>query len=537
MKTKLLNVGLLAFTMLFTSAFAFSQGTVEQKRTVSDFNAIEVGGAFKVTLSQGNENAVTVISDEENIDRIITEVSANTLEIYARGIRNASKLEVNITCKTLERLEISGAAQVSTTGMLAAENFVLEASGASKATLTLNVNTMKSEISGAADVKLSGNANNLNSEVSGAGHLKATELETSSAKLEVSGAANAKINAKDEVEAEVTGAGSFNNIANPPIQRIEKNGTIEIQRRRIEEKSRELEEQARELEEQAREIENNISVPPIPPVPPVIIDDSETITEYNADSTRIIIRKHKHHRDNDHSIVILGDKKIIVDDEGIKYEKDKHKNEFNGHWGGLDLGINGYLTSDNDMEMADKYEYLDLKYEKSINVDINLYEQNINLINNHLGLITGIGLTYNNYRFDNNTVLVSDTNIVYGFVDNTATSNYKKTKLLVNYLTVPLLLEYQTNDRTDVNSFHITAGLIGGIRYGSHTKIVLSDGKMTKNHDDFHLNPFKLDATARIGWGLVNLYGTYSLTTLFKDGKDPELYPFSLGIAFDVNNW
>jgi hypothetical protein len=52
-----------------------------------------------------------------------------------------------------------------------------------------------------------------------------------------------------------------------------------------------------------------------------------------------------------------------------------------------------------------------------------------------------------------------------------------------------------------------------------------------KNRDDFHLHPFKMDATARIGWGWINLFGTYSLTSLFKEDKYPELYPFTAGIT------
>ena len=186
--------------------------------------------------------------------------------------------------------------------------------------------------------------------------------------------------------------------------------------------------------------------------------------------------------------------------------------------------------------MPAEYKYLDLHYEKSVNVDINFFEQNINLIKRHLGLVTGLGLTFNNYRFDNNVVLVPDSSKIFGYYDNSKES-YKKSKLLVTYLTLPLLLEYQTNNNSNINSFHFTAGVIGGVRIGSHTKNMYDGDKKTKNRDDFYLNPFKVDATARIGWGVLNLYGNYSLTTLFKNDKGPELYPYSIGISFDIDNW
>lgn len=126
--------------------------------------------------------------------------------------------------------------------------------------------------------------------------------------------------------------------------------------------------------------------------------------------------------------------------------------------------------------------------------------------------------------------------------------------MVINYLEVPVLLEFQTNRYRKTNSFHITAGMVFGLRIISHTKRYVNDlnkefllvdlgtgetvltGRSSgdnkpKKWDDFHLNPFKADATVRIGWGWVNLFGTYSITTLFREDKGPELYPFSVGLT------
>ena len=53
-----------------------------------------------------------------------------------------------------------------------------------------------------------------------------------------------------------------------------------------------------------------------------------------------------------------------------------------------------------------------------------------------------------------------------------------------------------------------------------------------KDFDDFYMNPFKWDATVRIGWGFINLFATYSVNTMFKKDKGPELYPWTVGITF-----
>ena len=54
----------------------------------------------------------------------------------------------------------------------------------------------------------------------------------------------------------------------------------------------------------------------------------------------------------------------------------------------------------------------------------------------------------------------------------------------------------------------------------------------TKSHDDYHLQPFKADATFRIGWGYVNLFATYNLVQMFRLDKGPELHQFAAGITF-----
>jgi hypothetical protein len=110
---------------------------------------------------------------------------------------------------------------------------------------------------------------------------------------------------------------------------------------------------------------------------------------------------------------------------------------------------------------------------------------------------------------------------------------YEKSKLVNTYLTLPLMLEVQTNKHSKANSFHLSAGVVGGWRIGTHAKYVYDDGSRQKDKDrrDFYMNPFKLDAIAKIGWGVLNLYATYSLTPMFQKNKGPELYPFSIGIC------
>jgi hypothetical protein len=82
-------------------------------------------------------------------------------------------------------------------------------------------------------------------------------------------------------------------------------------------------------------------------------------------------------------------------------------------------------------------------------------------------------------------------------------------------------------------------GVIGGVRLGSHTKNVYSSNggnHKPKSYDDFDLQPFKLDATARIGWGPLNIYANYSLIEMFRNDRSPELYPFTIGLILPFSS-
>jgi len=336
--------------------------------------------------------------------------------------------------------------------------------------------------------------------VSGAANLDAVSLLTDVTSARVSGAARAKVTATDKIDSDVSGAGRLEYFDGKSMVRLGKEGQFSIH------------------------IDEDINLDSL--------DYIDVISSDNSDSVRIRIGNLEIEvYDGDHTKVKVGPGKLEVDEGGkVNFKKEK-KARFNGHWAGFNLGINGYLTPDHKIDPPQEYAFLDLRYEKSINVQINLFEQNFNLISNKFGLITGLGIEWNNYRFNNSVKLDPDKDKI-AQVEKPA-RDYTKSKLNVRYLNVPLILEFQTNPKSDINSFHIGAGIIGGLRIGSHSKNVYEDNKrqIEKVREDFHLNPLKADATVRIGWGKLNLYGNYSLLALFREDKGPELYPFSLGLT------
>jgi hypothetical protein len=188
-------------------------------------------------------------------------------------------------------------------------------------------------------------------------------------------------------------------------------------------------------------------------------------------------------------------------------------------------------------------------------VNINPFELNLNLVKKHFGLTSGLGFSVNNYYFSNSTLLSHDSAALsaYNIIDKSGeAAGMKVNKLTVMWVTLPVLFEFQTNSGVRWNSFHISAGVIGGVRVCSYTKQRFStrnttyyltdnsnnmigsvdvDERWSRTHNQFYLNPFKLDGTVRIGWSFLNLFATYSITPMFQKNKGPELYPWTMGIT------
>jgi len=113
----------------------------------------------------------------------------------------------------------------------------------------------------------------------------------------------------------------------------------------------------------------------------------------------------------------------------------------------------------------------------------------------------------------------------------------KKSKFTTTYLTLPFMLEFQVP--VDNSSINLAAGPIGALKLGSHSKMVAEDGQKIKSNSDFSLNMLRYGATARVGYGNFQLYGTYYMTPMFKSGKGPggyDLYPFEMGVSFTFND-
>jgi hypothetical protein len=513
MKRTLFRIGTFGIIagVLFLLAFnsPAQNEIVRETRDVASFNQIDVGGAFEVSLTQGSPQKVEVEARQKDIADIFTEVKDDKLVISSKGIKDNTPLNIYITMPEITRIVAHGAVELNGTDIITAGELTIEASGAAEVDLSIEATTLKSDVSGAAELDVSGSCVNHQTVVSGAASLNAGDLKVKFTQADVSGAGSAHVNSEDLV-GNTSGAGEL----------YDDEGAVEDT----------------DWDETDYIIDSD--------------DDDTTIIR--VPGAAVVVTEN-----NDSVTIKLGNRVLIVDEDGNVEYKRSERPRFNGHWAGVDLGFNGYVNSDFNMNFPKEYEYMDLRMEKSAAVNLNFFEQNIRLAKNqHWGIVTGLGLAFNDYKFLHQTRLSMDSTVLQGYIDEDI--SIRKTKLSMYYLTLPVLFEYQTAPAYHKNGFHISLGVIIGARLSSHTKIYYNElnkefnvtqynpetgqyevaftaispnDPKEKNYDDWFLQPFKFDASVRIGWNFLNFFATYSLNTMFRQEKGPELYPWSAGIS------
>jgi hypothetical protein len=225
---------------------------------------------------------------------------------------------------------------------------------------------------------------------------------------------------------------------------------------------------------------------------------------------------------------------ISMNDE-INGDSCNHKNKEDKlkiFWSGFSMGINGYLTPDNKFVLPEGMKFMNIDYSKSYVYNINILEKNFSLVKNHINLVTGLGVEFNNYRFKYNYKLHSDTNMLVANLDTIV--KYNKSTLNTIYVNVPLLLQFDTKKDKHGHTFHFSAGVVGGIRVCSYAKQSYDfegDSRKSTTKDDFNLSTLRYSAMARIGYGKLDLFATYGINEMFKAGSGPQFHPFTVGVT------
>jgi hypothetical protein len=254
MKTKVIIFSLF---MLYVTA---AQAQTKETRNVDTFTKIAFRVPGKLYLRQGSSQKVEIEGKKDILEEIETKVEGSRLVIEHEDERdwkwdNDDKVNVYITVKTIEGLNVGGSGDLIGETKIVADDIDLNVSGSGNMKVEVEASgDMESDVSGSGNIELRGSCKNFNSDVSGSGRvtlaLKATgdadfgvsgsgkieasgeaskvkahisgsgkvlaaDLETNSCEVRITGSGDVEINVKNELDANITGSGSVRYRGNP----------------------------------------------------------------------------------------------------------------------------------------------------------------------------------------------------------------------------------------------------------------------------------------------------------------------------------
>lgn len=467
-------------TLAFVSGTILLTAQDIQNREVSPFQKIELSGTVNVLYTNSDSLSLSVKAKSTEIENVETKVESGTLFISSKG-RFTAPIYVYIKNSRLSQVQASGACSFKSANLIKTDSLVLSVSGSANLTANLNVRQLRTVQSGASMLALSGLSDNFQAELSGASSLKAYDLVSKSTDIQATGASSSRIYVTDRLKANASGA-------------------------------------------------SNIKIKG---------DAKDISAEANSASSITKIRDEKSGSDDSTVYHWKGRKIIIIDKEkdGLSVTRDttirsSYDEEDFKHWAGFSMGVNGYMSSPGNINMAKGYDYMELNYGRSFNFQFNIIERQFNLAKNYVKIVTGLGLDYHSYELANKTRLNADSSFTWGIMDSTNNYTYKKNRLRNTYLQVPLLLEFNTSNNP-YKTFHLAFGVIGEYMIASRTKQVLEQDKNEiekVRKDNYNMSPFAAKAHVNMGYRGWTVFAEYNLTPLFQPGKGPELYPFTLGL-------
>lgn len=227
-KNQILSLIILSVLTLTIGINAFAG---KQTRTVKNFSKIDISGGFKVMLTQGTSEQLTVEADDDMLSKIVTEVNNGTLVIKLENNswnRSAGEMIVNLTFVNLNEIELSGAVNITGTNPMKFSNLGIDASGATKINLNLSATRLDCDFSGASELTLKGNAPEADIDLSGASNIEALDFMTRKCSIECSGASNAKVHATESLTVEGSGASKISYKGNPGAVETDLTGASKI---------------------------------------------------------------------------------------------------------------------------------------------------------------------------------------------------------------------------------------------------------------------------------------------------------------------
>ena len=162
----------------------------KESRSLSNFHALEVEGAYTVRIACQKDQSVEISADDNLLPLILTEVQGGILRVTSKkSICASAPMTLTIAVENLDLIRSSGA-----------NEFQVQ---------NLKGETLDVELSGSSTMTLVGAVDELKAKIDGASGLVAGELKAQQVSVAISGAGSAEVQADKRLQGDISGVGSI----------------------------------------------------------------------------------------------------------------------------------------------------------------------------------------------------------------------------------------------------------------------------------------------------------------------------------------
>ncbi len=151
----------------------------------------------------------------------------------------------------------------------------------------------------------------------------------------------------------------------------------------------------------------------------------------------------------------------------------------------------------------------------------------------------GIGYSTSNIEFKRVNIDVKSTLPQLPFNALDSTNHFKRYKLATGYAEVPIEIRYYSDPAHPNKSWKAALGARVGVLLNVHTKGAILQDKngntinsyVEKESSKRFISGTRLMGTARIGYGILSLFGAFQLNTVLKPDAGPSMNLYQVGIT------
>jgi hypothetical protein len=208
-------------------------GTPYNENISRGFNKVDVSGALRVNIIEGQPSSIKIPEEEDFEDLVEVNINRNKLRLSLKPgthLKSHQNKTIRVYMPTLKSLEVGGASKVKcSSGDQQKDYLDVSVEGASELELEgVSAEKISLNLEGASKSKVTGNVNLMLIEMSGVSKLDADEVVAENVNVDMSGASKAEVYALTELKGDMDGVSSLKYKGNPESMQVKRSTAAKL---------------------------------------------------------------------------------------------------------------------------------------------------------------------------------------------------------------------------------------------------------------------------------------------------------------------